>query len=73
MDVKVGKGRVILRPAQLGGSRKTSSRQPQRVISMLLSNLGVRQSPPSPKPSLPAGVTYQTLDISGQATPLHRS
>jgi hypothetical protein len=65
VEVQVGKGRVIIDQLNwemsdtdiVGGS-------PQRVISMLLTNLGVVQRPPNPKPALPAGVTYETLDIS---------
>ena len=68
VEVPVGKGRVIIDQLNwempdtniVGGS-------PQRVISMLLTNLGVAQRPPNPKPVLPAGVTYQTVDISQQA------
>ncbi len=65
LDVQVGKGRVIIDQLNwemsdtdiVGGS-------PQRVISMLLTNLGVVQRPPNPKPVLPASVTYETVDIS---------
>jgi hypothetical protein len=67
-DVKVGKGRVIIDQLNwevseediIGGS-------PKRVISMLLTNLGIAQRPPNPKPSLPAGVTYESVDITAQA------
>lgn len=68
VEVPFGKGRVVVDQIRwevseediVGGS-------PKRVASMLLTNLGIRQRPPTPKPSLPAGVTYETLDISKQA------
>ena len=37
---------------------------PKRVISMLLTNLGVRQKPPAKKPSLSGPVTYRPVDVS---------
>ena len=68
VEVPVGNGRVIIDQLNwempetdiVGGS-------PRRVISMLLTNLGVSQRPPNPKPVLPDGVAYETLDISKQA------
>ena len=68
VDVPVGKGRVIVDQLKwemsdediVGGS-------PKRVLSMLLTNLGVTQKPPTAKPALPSDVTYETLDISSQA------
>ena len=68
VEVPVGKGRVIIDQLNwempetdiVGGS-------PRRVISMLLTNLGVAQRPPNPKPVLPDGVACETLDISRQA------
>lgn len=68
VEVPTGKGRVIIDQVRwempeddiVGGS-------PKRVLSMLLTNMGVLQKPPVAKPALPAGVTYVTLDISKQA------
>ncbi len=67
-EVPAGKGRVIFDQLNwempetdiVGGS-------PRRVISMLLTNLGIAQRPPNPKPVLPDGVAFETLDISKQA------
>ena len=68
LDIKVGNGRVVIDQLNwevseediVGGS-------PKRVISMLLTNLGVVQRPPNPKPTLPAGVAYEMIDITQQA------
>jgi len=68
VEVPVGSGRVVVDQLKwemdekgiVGGS-------PGRTLSMLLTNLGVRQKPSAPKPALPKGVTYAPIDISAQA------
>ena len=62
----MGKGKLIINQVkwEVPERQKIDYGSPMRVISMLLGNLGVVQRLPAPKPQLPEGVTYETLDLS---------
>ncbi len=65
VEVQVGKGRVII--DQLKWEMPDVGLwcgSPARVLSTLLANLGVTARLPAPKPALPPGVTYQTIDLA---------
>ncbi len=64
----VGKGRIIVDQLlwEMDGTGLVCG-SPERFISMLLTNLGIRQEPPARKPSLPERVTYVPIDLSGLA------
>jgi hypothetical protein len=64
-EMRIGKGRVIV--DQLKWELPETDMlcgSPTRVLSTLLTNLGVLQKLPTPRPSLPAGVTYETIDLA---------
>jgi hypothetical protein len=64
VDVPVGKGRVIIDQLKWEVSPKDMiSGSPTRVLSMLLTNLRVARKLPAPKPSLPKGITYETINL----------
>ena len=66
VEVPVGKGRIIIDQLKWEASPKDMiSGSPTRVLSMLLTNLGVTRRLPAPKPALPPGVTYEPIDLSG--------
>jgi hypothetical protein len=68
VDVPVGKGRVIIDQLKWEVSSKDMiCGSPARVLSMLLTNLGVARKLPAPKPALPKGVTYETIDLAAAA------
>jgi hypothetical protein len=65
VEVKVGKGRVIVDQLKWELSAENMlCGSPTRAISTLLTNLGVLQRLPLPKPTLPPGVTYETIDLA---------
>ena len=65
LEKGVGKGRFVVDQLlwEMDGTNLVGG-SPKRVVSMLLTSLGVRQKPPTKKPSLPDGVTYVPIDIS---------
>jgi len=68
LEIPVGGGRVIINQLkwEMDGAGFAGG-SPKRVISALLTNLGIRQKLPVKKPTLPKGVTYTMVDISKQA------
>ena len=66
VELRMGKGKLIIDQVkwEVPDRQKIDYGSPMRVISMLLGNLGVVQRLPAPKPQLPEGVTYETLDLS---------
>ena len=65
VEVQVGKGRVVI--DQLKWEIPDAGLwcgSPTRVISTMLTHLGVQARLPAPKPVLPPGVTYQTIDLA---------
>ncbi len=65
VEVKVGKGRVIIDQLKWELSEENMlCGSPMRVLSTMLTNLGVLQKLPVPRPTLPAGVSYETIDLA---------
>jgi hypothetical protein len=66
VDVPMGKGRVVIDQVkwEVPERDKNDYGSPMRVASMLLSNLGIVQKLPAPKPALPRDVRYETLDLA---------
>ena len=66
IEMKMGKGTLIIDQVkwEVPERQKIDYGSPMRVISMMLSNLGVVQRLPAAKPQLPEGVTYETVDLA---------
>jgi hypothetical protein len=66
MEIPVGRGRVVIDQVkwELPEKEKNDYGSPMRVASMLLSNLGVVQKPPLPRPALPKDITYAPIDLT---------
>jgi hypothetical protein len=64
--VPLGKGRIVIDQVkwEVPEKEKNDFGSPMRVVSMLLSNLGIVQRLPAPKPALPNDVTFETLDLA---------
>ena len=69
VEVPLGKGRIVIDQVkwEVPEKEKNDYGSPMRVASMLLSNLGIVQKLPAPKPALPKDVTFETLDLSALA------
>jgi hypothetical protein len=69
LEVPVGRGRVVIDQLkwELPDQEQITYGSPKRVIAALLGNLGIVQRLPSPKPTLPAQVRYESIDISAVA------
>jgi hypothetical protein len=65
VEVSLGKGRIVLDQVkwEVPERDKNDYGSPMRVVSLLLNNLGVVQSPPSPKPALPKDVKLEPLNL----------
>ncbi len=66
VELQMGKGKLIIDQVkwEVPEHEKIDYGSPMRVVSMLLSNLGIAQHLPMAKPQLPEGVTFETLDLS---------
>lgn len=66
VELPMGKGKLIIDQVkwEVPEHLKNDYGSPMRVVSMLLSNLGIVQRLPAAKPQLPEGVTYEPLDLS---------
>ena len=66
VEVPLGKGRIVIDQVkwEVPEKAKNDYGSPMRVASMLLSNLGIVQKLPAPKPALPQGVKFETLDLA---------
>jgi hypothetical protein len=65
VEVPVGKGRVVIdQVAWETSEERIGCGSPRRILSVMLTNLGVSQRPPMPKPVLPANVRYEPVDIT---------
>ena len=66
VEVSLGKGRIVIDQVkwEVPERDKNDYGSPMRVASMLLSNLGIVQKLPAPKPALPQGVKFETLDLA---------
>ena len=69
VEVPLGKGRIIIDQVkwEVPEKEKNDYGSPMRVASMMLSNLGIVQHLPAPKPALPKDVRFETLDLSSLA------
>ena len=69
VEVPLGKGRIVIDQVkwEVPEREKNDYGSPMRVASMMLSNLGIVQHLPAPKPSLPRDVRFEALDISSLA------
>ena len=64
-EVPIGKGQIVIDQLKWELSDKDMlCGSPARYISTLLGNLGIHQKDAQPKPVLPAGVKYETVDIA---------
>ena len=66
VEVPLGKGRIVIDQVkwEVPEKEKNDYGSPMRVASMLLSNLGIVERLPAPKPALPKDVTFETLDLA---------
>jgi hypothetical protein len=65
VEVPVGKGRVIVDQLKWEAPGEgLDGGNPLRVLSVLLTNLGIVQKPPAPKPTLPPDVTREPIDLT---------
>ena len=66
VEVRLGNGRIVIDQVkwEVPEKEKNDYGSPMRVASMLLSNLGVVQKLPAPKPALPRDVRFETLDLA---------
>ena len=66
VELKLGNGRIIIDQLKWEIVEKDMNYygSPTRVASMLLTNLGILQKPPAPRPTLPENVKYQTIDLA---------
>jgi hypothetical protein len=71
VEVPIGKGRVIVDQLKWEApGENLDGGSPTRVLSVLLTNLGIVQKQPSPKRTLPPGMVYTPIDL---ATVVNRS
>jgi hypothetical protein len=65
-EIPMGRGRVVIDQLkwELPEKEKIDYGSPMRVASMLLSNLGVAQRPPTPKLTLPKGVRHEPVNLA---------
>jgi hypothetical protein len=64
VPVPVGKGRVVIDQLKWEMTEKDLIGSPARVLSMLLTNLGIERRLPPPRPVLPASVRFEPVDLS---------
>jgi hypothetical protein len=66
VELKLGSGRIVIDQLKWELPEKDMNYygSPMRVASILLTNLGITQKPPAPRPTLPDNVKYQTIDLA---------
>jgi hypothetical protein len=65
-SLQVGKGRLVVNQINFEHDKFPAERV-KRFLSMVMTNLEIRQFPPELKPSLPSNIRFEPIDISKQA------
>jgi hypothetical protein len=66
VEMRLGKGRIVIDQVkwEVPEKGKNDYGSPMRVVAMLLSNLGIVEKLPVPKPALSRDVKFETLDLA---------